>query len=70
MGRIFKKRHSTIQVGTSNLPTDLLINIYIYTHQKKIKNVYTKVQRVKNLDTFNLKSSTDDDYSIPRLCSS
>ena len=59
MGRILKKRHRTIQGGNSNLPTDLLINIYIHTHtQKKIKNVYTKIQRVKNVETFNLKSST------------
>ena len=68
MGRMPKKRHSTIQGGNSNLPTDLLINIHTHTHtkKKKIKNVYTKVQRVKNVETFNFKSSTDDASLISR----
>jgi len=43
MGRILKKRHSTIQGGNSNLSTDQLINMYAHKHpKKKIKNVYTK----------------------------
>ena len=56
---ILEKRHSTIQGGNSNLPIDLLINIHTHTIKNQ-KNVYTKIQRVKNVETFNLKSSTDD----------
>lgn len=68
------------ETTTCTVPIDLPINIH--THKiktKKIKMVYTKIQRVKNVETFNLKSSTDDaslinyyqegDYSIPRLFS-
>ena len=82
MGRILKKCHSTIQGGNSNLPLDLPINIQTNTHKtktKKIKMVYTQIQIVNNVETFNLKSSTDDaslinyyqegDYSIPQLFS-
>ena len=60
-----KKRHSTIQGGNSNLPIYLL-TIFTHTHKKKIKNVYTEIQRVKNVETFNLKSSTDDAFLISR----
>ena len=60
MGRILKKRRSTVQGGNSNLPIDQLI----YT--KKIKNVYIEIQRVENVETFNLKSFTDDASLISR----
>ena len=63
MGRILKKRHSTIQGGNSKLPIDLLINTHTHTH-KNIKNIYTKIQRVKNVETFNLKTSRTDDASL------
>ena len=42
-------------------------NKYVYPHTpKKIKNVYTKILRVENLETFNLKSSTEDASLISR----
>ena len=46
MGRILKKRHSTIQGGNSKLPIDLLINIHTHT-QKKISKIY--IQKFKEL---------------------
>ena len=72
MGRILKRRRRTIQGGNFNLPIDLLINTHIHTHTHIKKN-----QRVKNVETFNLKYSTDfaslyqeGEYSISRLFSS
>lgn len=50
--------------GNSNLSIDLLI--YTQKEKKKIKNVYTEIQRVKNVETFNLKSATYDATRISR----
>ena len=61
MGRILKKRQSTIQGGNSKLPIDLLINTHTHTN---IKNIYTKIQRVKNVETFNLKSSNNMQHDL------
>ena len=38
----------------------------ILIYKKISKNVYTEIQRVKNVETFNLKSSTDNASLIPR----
>ena len=60
MGRILKKRRSTIQGGNSNLPIDLLI---LHTH-KKNKNEYAEIQRVKNVETFSLSKLVPVDYAL------
>ena len=54
MGRILKKRYSTILGGNSNLSIDLL------NTESIMYNIYTEIQRVKKVETFNLKSATDD----------
>ena len=58
MGRILKKRCSTIQGGNSNFPIDLPIN----TGKKNQKCIYTvqKLEGLKNIETFNLQPATDD----------
>ena len=54
MGRVLKKCYSTILGGNSNLSIDLL------NTESIMYNIYTEIQRVKKVETFNLKSATDD----------
>ena len=58
--RILKKRCSTILGGNSSLPIIRLI----YT--KKIQNLYTEIQWVKSVKTFNFKCATEDAFLISK----
>lgn len=63
MGRTLKKRRSTSSRKLQPIyrPTNIHTK-----RKKKIKNVYTEIQRVKNVETFNLKSATYDATRISR----
>ena len=54
------QHHSRRKLKCTYRPANKYTHPHTHTHNKKSKNVYPKIQRVKNVKNFNLKSSTYD----------